>query len=249
MNVLTTELLDRAKGLVDADEVAVRAWIPDTLWLHWLNREVTRGYRALIRAGVVTPDTASQVLSSSTTSMTDYPLAIVGVFESGVTPPRWLRPTQPTDAVPSELLGTAGLGTAERWSVIFPYGDMPTISLRPVDTSSSVYTVLYVKEPPKMVLDAPVAGETVNLLCPAGLDERIVLGIAESAFTRDGAAPPSITRGIQRWDAELDLLAQQQLMNDAPRIRNVDNRYRGWRKRGQDAAIGSPTIRGWWWAP
>lgn len=246
MFVTTQEFLDRAKGLVDADEVAVRAWIPDTLWLHWLNREVRRGYRALLRAGVVTPDVSSQLLTSTTTEMTEYPLAIAGVYEISTTPVRWLRPAQPTGAVPSETLGTAETGTSTRWSVTFPYAFLPMITLRPVDSTGRYY-VQYVKEPVQLTLDTP-EGDGLNL--PAGLDERIVLGVAESAFTRDGASPPSITRGIQRWDAELDLLAQQQLMNDPPRIKNVDNKHRGWALRGQDRDIaGNPSLRDWWWAP
>ncbi len=246
MLVSVQELLDRAKAIVDADEVAVRGWIPDSTWLMWLNRETRRGYRALIRAGVLAPE-RQQILFEVGFDEVEIgtPLAVVGVYLVTDQGPVWLPQRHTVDSIVPTSFLKFEFGVPTHWELVNSYTTGPTALLHPAPTSGD-YRVVIIPSPPALVTASPGDHETTLIYMPDGLDERIVLGAALSAATRDGTVPPSIRDAIRLWDGELDLAAQQALVNEAPRIRNVDFRFRGTERRGQDTHGAAPVDPSSW---
>lgn len=248
MQVLASDLIARAKAHTDTDEVAVQQWISDTNWLYWMNREYLRVWKANLRTGllqiepsVTTHDAATSPQPWTVSNAQGAPLAIIGVTEETGDTRRVLRASQPGDGWVT-LPGISNRsGTATTWSAYhMPLDDDPVIVRTNPVPASGTYKIYWV--PPPLAVTATT--DVLKLL--PGWDERIVLGMARSAFARGSQMPPSIERMIQEYDQEVELSGQLATQRNGVRVKNMDRELRGWSRKGQD--VGPPwDVDLWWW--
>jgi hypothetical protein len=267
MNVTIDEFLANTRALIDADEIAPGQWAPDSMLLVWLNYGLIKLWRKMARAGRVQPQYQSVTYPAASTitiggdkrfngtDLYNEPLVIYGVSEVTDQGPRVLRQAQSGfGPIPYAVQGgqNSTTGPAQTWSVVHSAENAGNgfgkyvISLYPVPTSGT-YQVQWLEKPSH--LGQPADGGVLSIDIPAGLEEYPILYAAQRAFTRAGAAPPSISRMMQEVEADLDTAAEQLLSGSAPRVINTDRELRGWHRRGQDG-VGTRWDPGsWWWAP
>lgn len=264
MNVTIDELLANTRALLDADEIAPGQWAPDSMLLVWLNYGLIKLWRKMARAGRVQPHITSVTYPAASTitiggdkrfngsDLYNEPLVIYGVSEVTDRGPRVLRQAQSGfGSIPYAVQGQVA-GPAQSWSVVHSpesagsgFGKY-VISLYPAPTSGT-YAVQWLEKP--SFLGQPADGGVLSVDIPAGLEEYPILYAAQRAFTRAGAAPPSIRQMLQEVEADLDTAAEQLLSGSAPRVINTDRELRGWHRRGQDSAGNGWDPGSWWWAP
>lgn len=258
MLTLTSDLLARAKAYVDADDIEVGGWLTDTLWYQWMNQEHRSLYRALIRNGLMGPIYVDQDVTADGSefhTLAAEPLAISGVAEMvGGQYPRPLAPMQVLRgrypwANQSPTLG----GASTHWTAYYASNGTVQIGFQPVPATGT-YRIRVVPAPLVLMDTASItnsATQTDTVSFPHGTEERIALGMAERAYEREGVMSPSLGRLIQRADEEMARAAGELLEGQAPKVRNVDYEFRGWRRRGQDQSpvmwTAAPQL--WWWAP
>ena len=252
----TSDLLARAKAYVDADDVDVGGWLNDSLWYSWMNQENRNLYRTFLRNGLMGPKFVDQTITANGSDsyiLATEPLAIAGVAEMVFGGP-YPRPLQPMQVLRGRYpWGVEGaiVGSATHWAAYYEADGTVSVGLQPIPQSGT-YTVRTVPQP--LTLVATVSDPTTQtnqVSYPPGTEERIALGMAERAYEREGVMSPTLTRLIQRADEEMARAAAELLEGQAPKVRNVDYEYRGWRRRGQDMApvmwTAAPQL--WWWAP
>jgi hypothetical protein len=249
---LASDLITRARVLVDSDEVAVKRWISDSAWIAWLNTEIPEARRATLRAGLLQFEPSIQTFDAAVTAspwtVDDNPttpidvMVILGVTEETGDTRRVLSHDQPGGGWALLPRTTGRTGPAVSWSAYLISGSEGVRVYVDPAPSSGIYRVYTVQRPPR------VTALTDEVSMTLGEDERVVLGLAKSACIREGMAPPSIDRAITQWESRLEMNAALATQRTGARVRNVDRDLRGWNRRGQDAP-GSfsfdPTQ--WWW--
>lgn len=252
----TSDLLASAKAYVDADDIQVGGWLNDALWYSWMNQEYRSLYRALLRNGLMGPKFVDQTVTATGAdfyTVTTEPLAIAGVAEMvGGRYPRPLAPLQVARGrYPWNNSGTVLGGSATHWAAHYAADGTVEVGLNP-SPAAGTYVIRCVPAP--LTLVATVSDPTTEanaVSFPHGTAERIALGMAERAYEREGVMSPSLGRLISKADEEMARAAGELLEGQAPKVRNVDYEFRGWRRRGQDMApvmwTAQPQL--WWWAP
>lgn len=259
MQLTATDALTLIRAHLDADEVAVKQWLPDSMLLSWFNRGLLRLYRKMIRAGMVHGSRSSAEITAPSTDITigtgglagREPLVIYHVAEvrsDGTR--RFLTPSQPYGGpVPPSDYDLSSSDVASTWWVQQNLsGDGSTsITIHPIPRSGT-YEVVW--HPVPLLLsnaDTPPEGYTNTIFLPAGMQEYPILDAVRSGFAREQSAPPSVTRMLQEMDEELDLAATTLSQGWQPAVRNVDRETRGWvhRRPRMPAGVIDPSL--WVW--
>jgi hypothetical protein len=117
-------------------------------------------------------------------------------------------------------------------SVFRVYWDEANDGLRirfwPIPTSG-LYKVFTVNQP-----TALTSGSSVRY--PAGVEERLVLGLARRALAKEESNTSEMTRQIREMDAHVESLCFDRVMGGHQQVRNVDRVERGWTDAPQIAS-------------
>lgn len=259
MYVTVTSLIQRAKAYVDDGSAADQGWIPDSTWEYWLTVEYHTVIQRLLSDGLIGPQFVDETITA--TGADSYELltrvmAIASVREvdSAGQSLRMLTPLQPSegrfDTAPRESLG-GGYGSC-RWAAHATYGatgatqSNVTLQLQPTPASGS-YVVRVVPEPPSLVAtlsvgtpnpvpNAPTEATAVNLPAPAM--DLLVLGAANRALIKGGAASGALYGLIKRTEDDLAHMSHGRILGLTPLVRDTNDRM----GRNQ---MTSPGL--WWW--
>jgi hypothetical protein len=212
-----TEIIERAKSAADMRD----NFVTTTEWVRWLNVENQQLRLAMARAGWVLDEGREDITANGALSYTlNDPLCVLGVYEyDGQTRYRRLRH--------SDLMDGAGYhdevtnGAASTFRV---YWDASNGALRirfwPIPTSGT-YKVFVINQPALLT-----SGSSVNY--PAGIEERLVLGLARRALAKEESNTAEMTRQIREMDAHIESLCFDRVLGGHQTVRNVDKVERGW---------------------
>lgn len=260
MQLTATDALTRIRAHLDADEVAVKQWLPDSMLLSWFNRGLIRLYRKMIRAGMTHHSRTS--VSITAPGEVDFsigtggaqgrePLVIYHVAEvNSDGTRRFLTPSQPYGGpVPNSVYDLTTGHVANSWWVQqnLSGSGATSITLHPIPQSGT-YEVVW--HPVPLLLsnvDPPPTGYSSLIFLPAGLEEYPILDAVRSGFAREQSAPPSVTRMLMEMDEELDLAATTLTQGWQPAVRNVDREVRGWVHRTPRMPTGALDPSLWVW--
>lgn len=213
-------LIDRAASISDMHD----DFITPKEWLAWYNTE-----RVALQYSLASQGAALQDLQMDTTpamnvfQLTGQVLAIVGVWE--VLPSTRLREVRIVNFADNVRQLTSQTTGAAQYVMVDTETTVGTEATNfrffPVPTTGE-YLIVTLKAPDK----ANIVNDTTTI--PMGLEERIVLGMAERALIKEESDTSEIRRKIQQMDEMVEQYAYKKVFTQAPTIRNVDRRERGW---------------------
>lgn len=212
------QLIDRAAAIADMHD----SFVPAATWLDWATVELASLFMAAARSGwVVGPITPTTISPTDTYTMAAEFFALLGVWErdSGGR----LRRLRVGTYVET-LHQTAGgpiQGAATEVSLVDNGDGTVTFSFYPRPTQNS-YLIVTINPPTRMT----AVTDTVTL--PAGLEERVVLGMARRALVKEESDTRAVDRLIQDEDRRVEEFAASRMFANAPRVRNTDYVDRGW---------------------
>jgi len=220
MITTVTSLIARARAYVDDEHAGVQNWLPDATWLAWANVEWATLYRKLLSTGLVGPTYTDETVTATgaaSYTLTGRPMAIVGVYKGPFdTAYRELTPAQiGDDRFPSLSTVT---GEATSWTA-HGTGSSVTLTLHP-RPSGGDYVVRYVQEPDVLVVSGATSGQSTSINCPAGVEDRVVLGMAKRGLIKEGSGSAAIERLIAIADEDIAFLAHNRIVQEPPRAKN-----------------------------
>lgn len=215
MQHLASDLIAAARTLVDDDHEDDDSFIDPDRWLQFLNWELTELYWRLVRMGAVQPALTEATFAGPNTTISARAVHSVGRDYGSYVQP--LRNNQSLTGhhaiwVPS----SAPTSDATEWFVTGD-GDSLTVQLYPRSTAS--HKVRYVA--PLAYLTA-ASQSTPDI--PAGVESRIVYGMARHAGVKEASRSSAIAEGIVLAEANIGHLATQRRMGDGPRVINSRKR-------------------------
>jgi hypothetical protein len=198
----------------------------------------------MLLKGMIGPVYADETITadgSTLYTLTGAPLAIVGVYkDDGASTFTTLKPAQAGHGrIPTR---NESVGDATVWSA-HGAGSSIQIGLYPVPATGT-YSVRYIPEPDALVTTAPDPGQSDSINCPAGFDDRIVLGMARRALIKEGSGSAAVDRLIAIADEDLAIHAHSRMIGEAPRVRNRRATPLAM-EMAPDASNAGPD--GWWW--
>jgi hypothetical protein len=218
--VTATEIIARAQAAADMTD----NFITETQWLYWLN--VENRALAVMLARLNFPWRQEDQIVSCNGSL-EYtlsePLAVLGAFyledDGRLRRLELMHPSQ-------RRVAAVGIsGKPAQWSIRRQVsGSNIYVTFYPAPSSGSVYVQCIM--PPATVT---VGG---SVYYPLNWEERIVLGMARRALAKEETVNPVLEDMIKDIEVHIESSAFDQLMLDAPVIRNTrkDNLrdYEGW---------------------
>lgn len=212
--VAYTEIIERAKQAADMND----GFPSDATWLYWLNAEYKKLWVRLIRSGYppaisnesITADGSSQYNIDEPSAV----IAVYGVRSSGSTlkyfrvPVKhaWQQIRSSVNSYPYECYLIPNHIYTGQIGIVF----------QPNPTSGT-YLVVTIPQPYKVVSGTPTPGanESNSVYLPFGWEERIVLGMARRALTKEETVNPSLEREINEVDEQIDTHIHDYIMQQA----------------------------------
>lgn len=224
-------LIDRAAAIADIED----NFVSPGQWLTWLSVERSAQALAAARGGWTLNQVSTQTTPATDTwTLTGDFLALIGVWEvdsSGRTRPLIAEDFQSNFR---QTVGGPITGPATRFSIT-DAGGVVTVHFFPRPTSGTYMAALVGTTPAfATVLD------TITL--PAGLEERLVLGMARRALIKEESDVTDISKLIALEDQRLEEFVWARIISSVAKVRNVDHVERGW---GSDLTYPPPTD--WVW--
>jgi hypothetical protein len=210
----------------------IDGFVKPSEWLDWFNFERKALQISILKYGALLNDlTLTSSVGSPVITIDSDILAIVGLWE--LTSSGKLRPIRIVNLpdnfrqLPASLPGLIGgriTGPAEYATIedgILNGPAFTTVTMFPVDLSGT-YVLVTLKSP----TDATSNNESFAF--PMGLEERIVLGMAKRAKIKEESDYSDIDDLIRQADRQVEDYAWSRIFAQAPSVRNVDLRERGW---------------------
>jgi hypothetical protein len=219
------ELIDRAAAIADIQD----DFVAPTEWLAWLKPEQRALELFVARCGYDKQTTLATADSADNyrIELTGSPLAIIGVYEVRDGRYRRLKLQNLADFTRQSLTSAADTGDAHYYSAMTPElidpadPDMVEVNLYPKPTSGT-YICLYLNgESLPEALDDSV-------IWPLGWEERLVLGLAERALSKEESDTRAIEKLIAKQEQVIEEFCWSRALADAPQVRNTDRVERGW---------------------
>ncbi len=212
---LASDLVNLAKTLIDDDHEDDAGWIADDRWLRFLNWELTELYWRLVRMSVIQPALTVTAFTGPTTTI--QARAVLDVGQDMGTHVRPLANNQARSGTHSLWIPSTPTSAQAREWFCTGSGDTLTIELYPRDTAS--YKVRFAAPLPYLTA---LSQSTVDL--PAGVESRLVYGMARHALTKESGRSGAIEQGIFLAEASIGMLATTRKHSDGPRVINVRRR-------------------------
>lgn len=231
--IQVTEILERAKSASDMRD----NFVTTTEWLRWLNVEYKMLENYILRHGYALRESREDITANGAESYDiEDPMVVLGVYElmsSGRQ--RRLRHSDVMDGAGHVYFSTAGpTGSASTFNIIQAGDNEVKIRFHP-RPASGTYQVYIISEPVALAIDDEVQ-------YPAGLEERLVLGLARRAVAKEEGDTRELSRQIREFDAHIESFCFDRVMAGHQQVRNVDKVERGWADRA-----GTPDPADWIW--
>jgi hypothetical protein len=107
------------------------------------------------------------------------------------------------------------------YAVMADLADGMVIDLYPKPTTGT-YRALYLEG------RTPASALSTSVSWPLGWEERIVLGLARRALVKEESDTRKIEQMMAEQDAIIEEFCWSRALSEAPRVRNMDYRDRGW---------------------
>lgn len=225
-NITTGEIVDRARAAADMRDDFVTL----SQWMYWMNVEHRSLQVRIARMGYVLQESSVDITAVGDVSYPiDEPLAVIGVYE--VTSAgfyRRLRAVNPQDG--HRQATNAAIGPAQEWIARrdpTPISTFLNVSFFP-NPSQGTYRIFYVAHPPKLVYAQVATDGTNSVDYPLSWEEAVVLRLARRALAKEESDTQDIDAQIAASDRDIEESIFSRQLMDAPVIRNVDKRDRGW---------------------
>lgn len=231
------KIIDRAAAQADMRDGFVAA----TEWVDWYNVESRALELFMARNGWIQNLVTSVSDSSSpyTITLPDYTLAVMGVYEVRDGRYRPLRFRSQAD-----IRRGSDTGPAMEYSVTMDDGsDDLTVNLYPAPTTGT-YTALCFAGREPVPNDDDIDLEGTDVQWPLGFEERIVLGMALKALTKEESDTRPVEKLLEREDQRIEEFCWSRQIAEAPTVRNTDRVNRGW---GWDERMLYGSYESWYW--
>lgn len=213
------KLIDRAKAAADMHD----DFVTPSQWIDWLNVEILSLERFIAQSGYVLRE-SQEIVSADGNSVYELqkePLAVLAVFEDVDGRFRRLRGEDVIDG--QNLRDYADSGRATKFRVSSSADGTLFLGLYPAPQAGQTYRVSMIEVPPT------VAATTDTVSYPLGWEERLVLGLARRALSKEETVNPGVESEIRRIEEHIEETAWNRLFaNSGARVRNVDRVERGW---------------------
>lgn len=226
-SVSVNTLIARARDAADMQD----SFVTPTTWLRWFNLERWMLDLFISRSGYVLRQTAATYAADGTGGFDiSEPMVILGVYElQDNNVYRRLRHSDIFDGAGhiDYVAGASASGPATRFSVSQRIGSSAavTVTFYPIPTSGT-YQVFYIQTATEVTTADNL--DTTLVYYPAGMEERIVLGMARRALAKEESPTSEITRQIKECEQFVEELAQDRIFGAHQQVRNVDKVERGW---------------------
>lgn len=224
-DVTYAELRDRARSIADMRD---SDFVTPTDWLRWANQEKNALDVFIARNGIILAEAREDFVAGTDIDQfgqatMNEPVAVLGVYEidsGGYF--RRLRSSDQMDGAGFRVFSSqVSNGPAEIYRVFQNSGGQITFEFYPIPTSGN-YRAYIIPTAAPLALDA----DEVNY--PMGWEERIVLGMAKRALTKEESPIAHIDALIREMDQRIEEAAWNRLFAANQRVRNVDKVERGW---------------------
>lgn len=209
-----TNLIARAAAAADMED----NFVTSTQWTRWATIEHHSLYSRVARLGIPYHE-ADESLTFTGASQYNIaePMAILGVYY--IESDGRYRKLQLQH--PVQNIGTPNrvIGPAASFRVLRNTDNNVTFRFFPNPPSGSGIAKV-IPHPKELVLSGPTASQATSVNYPLSWEERIVLGMARRALAKEETINPLIETQIRDTDAVIEQAAREQLMMDAPKIRD-----------------------------
>lgn len=227
------QLIDRAAAIADMHD----NFVTPAQWCRWYDIEARALELFIARSGWVQDLAATSDAVSGTITLTGVPLAVLGVYEVRDGRYRALKFQNQVDFTRQSYSSPADTGDAHYYTVLTSNSsDDVTIQFYP-KPASGTYRALYLAGR----TDSPVT-EASSVRWPLGWEERIVLGMAEKALTKEESDTRPIEKLIAREEQTIEEFCWSRQMANSAHVRNIDRTERGW---SDDMTFGP--YESWYW--
>lgn len=256
-DVLVSDALTQVRQYLGDDHPADRGAVPASALLGFMQREYDQVYEKCAKDGVITTAEAPSAVAPLTWSddnpgPVDLPqnvMAVCDVFYYDGTSGgsyRYLRPAQPNEG---KMPFGQERGPAVKFAVYGASSSGAKVQLWPYPGLTSSYYVTYIPSSMKLVLTSPtplIETDQLTGIPSAGVD-RVVLGTYRRALLSRRESSPQLNDLIRAADMDLGFYLATRIQGASPKVRNTDNRNRGWFMRGQDSYTEPNKTTDWIW--
>lgn len=218
--VAYTEMIERAKQIADMGD-----GFPNTAtWLFFLNSELKKLWVRLMRSGYPPSVTFESITADGSAQYDiDEPAAVMAVYGVTSSGKYYNVPLkQQWEQLESPLANTS---TYPHAAFIVPnhttVGEIGII-LTPAPTSGTFFVVC-ISKPKKIVSGTPGTDESNSVYLPFGWEERIVLGMARQALTKEETVNPALEVLIRECDEQIDFHVNGYLVGQSNKVANVND--------------------------
>ncbi len=150
------------------------------------------------------------------------PLAIVAVHQLKSGSYRPISYNNYVDFMRQPPGGTRATGDPNEWRVLWDQAnDTHNLNFYPEPPSGTVLVVSYIPEPDRLTLDdTPATGYANSVNYPMGWEERIVLGMARRALSKEESDTSDIRAQIAECDQRIEEACWNRVLAESPTVRN-----------------------------
>ncbi len=212
-----SEIIERAKIAADMEN---SNFVSPSGWLYFANSEYKNIYTRVAKMGWPLKTTVVSVTSTGAYSYSiAEPAAIVSIKRISSTGALYgvsmksemsLKNVTPPGGMPREVIVTKGPTD----TVILRFNPNPAVGV--------VFQVSTVPAPLKLVLSTPAITESTTISLPLGWEERIVLGMARRALSKEETVNHSMEHEIVEMDNVIENSAFSFLLAEAGTVVDMD---------------------------